>query len=324
MVTEKKFEVEHKGEIKHVIDDNRPKKITVRLILAWIFSIIFILAGAVHFISGSFKGGFLILLAGLVLFPPLDKALRNNFNFYLSSWLKFIVVVVLVIIGASLLTSKLQDYSQNEIGYENQQQKVDTVANTYQETQKQPAKEDTITCGSGEKVYDFFECSNVKQLLATAKDNTQIDCRNKQNFDKEKISLNVNNNSWGLFTEAFPSLNEYYFNSISVNMKNQGCTKVNLEDYALVYVLYQNGKPIASRVNTDFNRLFLSMGDEYKTLYPEKENVYNVGFGDGFISERVGSSSPNSFVFKICLLKKMGGFVIDCSQLNFNIAYKPK
>lgn len=97
--------IEHKGTIKHVIADERAKKITVRLILAWIFSILFLLSGIGNMFSTSFIGGLLIIIAGLVLFPPLDKAMRNKWNFYLSGWLKFFIVLGLLIIGAALIFS---------------------------------------------------------------------------------------------------------------------------------------------------------------------------------------------------------------------------
>lgn len=101
----KEIKIEHKGTVKHILEDDRAKKITVRLILAWIFSIVFILAGLGSFVNASIGSGVCFLLAGLVLFPPIDKALRNNYNFYFSSWLKFFIVLILIIVAGSLAVS---------------------------------------------------------------------------------------------------------------------------------------------------------------------------------------------------------------------------
>jgi hypothetical protein len=101
----KRHKLEHKQTIKHIIEDDRAKKITVRLILAWVFSILFLLSGISNMFTTSFVGGLLLIIAGLVLFPPLDKAMRSNWNFYLSGWLKFFIVVGLLIISSALIFS---------------------------------------------------------------------------------------------------------------------------------------------------------------------------------------------------------------------------
>ncbi|MBL7100950.1 MAG: zinc-ribbon domain-containing protein [Nanoarchaeota archaeon] len=80
------------------------KKITVRSILAWIFGILFILVGATSF-SDSFFGGFLIVLGGLIILPPVGDMIRNKFHIELSGWLKFIAFLILVGIGISLTQS---------------------------------------------------------------------------------------------------------------------------------------------------------------------------------------------------------------------------
>lgn len=97
----KEIKLEHKGIVKHVIQDDRAKGITVRLVLAWIFSVIFFLGGILHLSNGLYVGGLLFFLAGLVVFPPLDKAMRNNWNFYLSGWLKFFIVIILLSLSSA-------------------------------------------------------------------------------------------------------------------------------------------------------------------------------------------------------------------------------
>lgn len=102
----REYKLEHKGSITHVIDDKRPKGITIRLVLAWIFSVLFLVSGIGNMINASLIGGLLLVLAGLVLFPPIDAAIRNQWNFYLSSWLKFFIVLILISIASSIIIAE--------------------------------------------------------------------------------------------------------------------------------------------------------------------------------------------------------------------------
>ncbi len=97
----KKYYLEHSGTIKHIIKNNYPEKITIRLILAWTFSLLFLLGGILNILM-DFKiiKGILITLMGLILFPPIDKMMRNKYNFYLSAWLKLGIIIFLFFINA--------------------------------------------------------------------------------------------------------------------------------------------------------------------------------------------------------------------------------
>lgn len=80
------------------------KKITLKLILGWIFGLLFVLVGVASF-SESFFGGLLIIMGGLVILPPVGHIIKNRFHLELSVWLKLIAFLILIIIGISFTQS---------------------------------------------------------------------------------------------------------------------------------------------------------------------------------------------------------------------------
>jgi hypothetical protein len=74
------------------MDKKEPKKITLGLVLAWIFGVIFALGGLGMTFSGSAVAGISLLLAGLLLLPPITKLIREKMNFELSTGLKVTIV----------------------------------------------------------------------------------------------------------------------------------------------------------------------------------------------------------------------------------------
>jgi uncharacterized protein YqgC (DUF456 family) len=79
----------------------KPKEITAGFVLSWVISIIFILAGIIG-IGTEIVSSLLLILAGLVIFPPFDKYVKENYNFYFSSGLKVMLVIVLWILASFL------------------------------------------------------------------------------------------------------------------------------------------------------------------------------------------------------------------------------
>lgn len=96
--------------------DKEHKKITLRLVLAWIFSVILILAG-LGVMTSSIFGGLLIILSGAIIFPPLDKLTRKKYNFHISSVLKFFIVIIVFGIGMSLVISSSDSISDDSNGF---------------------------------------------------------------------------------------------------------------------------------------------------------------------------------------------------------------
>lgn len=100
MAKKEKYVHEHVHYEKHM----EVKKVGVLFILAWLFGILFILAGAMNFDKSVF-GAILIILGGIIILPPFGEFIQKKFNFQLTGWLKFIVFLVLVGVGISLTTT---------------------------------------------------------------------------------------------------------------------------------------------------------------------------------------------------------------------------
>jgi len=90
--------------------DKKVKKIGVRYVLAWIFGVLFIVAGAAY-LPDSIFGGLLWLIAGIIILPAFSKFIKKKYNIHLSGWLLFIIFLVLIGVGTSFLPSSKEKIS---------------------------------------------------------------------------------------------------------------------------------------------------------------------------------------------------------------------
>ena len=81
------------------------KKITLGLILSWIFGVLFGISGLTFLFSGGIVAGGSLILASLVLLPPVNKFVKEKYNFELSRGLKITLVIILFVIYAVSLPS---------------------------------------------------------------------------------------------------------------------------------------------------------------------------------------------------------------------------
>ena len=82
------------------------KKITLGLILSWIFGILFGFSGLAFLSSGEIIAGGSLVLASLVLLPPVNKFVKKKFNLEVSKGLKITLVIILFVIYAINLPSE--------------------------------------------------------------------------------------------------------------------------------------------------------------------------------------------------------------------------
>jgi len=218
-----------------------------------------------------------------------------------------------------------------------------------QKTRKEP-EDNRLSCpignepDSGQKVDDWFECSIIKKIMNREKSNEKIDCSKPENYNKQKIYFAISTICkkdstilLGTFCEeqggtiktivqsqSYPSLNEYYFNSISTEFENLGCTKVNPDDYVLIYSLYQNGKRLASKIDDESIKNVISLlGDDDYTIYPEDMILVYLGFGtDPMFPTAIEINDPNGFTFKVCLIDTTEKTIVSCDKADFNIEYE--
>lgn len=81
------------------------KKITLGSVIAWIFSI-FVGVPAIMMLFSNFTEGITLLLAALIVFPPMDRALAEKFNITLSRGIKAGAVLILLTIGSMMSSDK--------------------------------------------------------------------------------------------------------------------------------------------------------------------------------------------------------------------------
>ena len=162
------------------------KKITVGLILSWIFGTLFALTGIVSIFSEPISG-FVMLAMAAVLLPPVIKLIDQKWKFHLSGGIKIAVVVIgLIIFGATVDTSNTSTTQQSKIPKKEQisnnetttkNEKADEQVNEEQsqtETNKQANNEkktETIPTSDNEKVEDPKE---TKPAVASFGNGTHI------------------------------------------------------------------------------------------------------------------------------------------------------
>jgi len=122
------------------------KKITVGLILSWIFGVLFALTGIVSVFSEPIPGLVMLIMAA-VLLPPITKLVDQKWKFHLSKGMKIIVIIIgFIIFGATIDTSKVSTTQQTEPQKEEQQSAqnesaVNETATTEIVNEEQPQSE---------------------------------------------------------------------------------------------------------------------------------------------------------------------------------------
>ncbi len=134
------------------------KKITLGLILSWVFGIVFGLSGLTFLFSASIIVGGALILASLILLPPINKFVKEKWNFELSKGLKITLVIILFFIYAVNLQSS------------------DLV-------------KDTVTVESTEKVTQPQTTPSTKQKVKSATINVDRVVESAANLGKIRITV---------------------------------------------------------------------------------------------------------------------------------------
>jgi len=122
------------------------KRISVGLILSWIFGVLFALIGIVSVFSEPIPGLVMLVMAA-VLLPPVTKLVDQKWKFHLSGGMKIVVIIIgFIIFGATIDTSNVSTTQQTEPQKEEQQttQNEDVVNETVtikQVNEEQPQTE---------------------------------------------------------------------------------------------------------------------------------------------------------------------------------------
>lgn len=112
------------------------KKITVGLILGWIFGILFALTGIISVFSEPIPGIVMLIMAA-VLLPPINKLVDEKWKLHLSGGMKIVVIIIgFIIFGSTIDTSETEKQQNNQTQV--QQEQEQSVSNIKQ--QKDEAK----------------------------------------------------------------------------------------------------------------------------------------------------------------------------------------
>ena len=121
------------------------KKVGVKLVSAWIFSVLFIVGGFGMLFSSPVSG-VLTLLAGVIILPPFSKMLKEKANLEISTWLKIIIVLVLLVIAGTMMPSDPSDPDDNS--NLNTQNNADEINQQNQEETQSYSLGDKVTVGT--------------------------------------------------------------------------------------------------------------------------------------------------------------------------------
>jgi hypothetical protein len=135
--------------------ESQPRKITLGLVLSWFFGVVFALAGFAGTVQGMFGFGIPLLLAGLILLPPVRNAIRDKFSFELSRGLLIVAVLVLMVIS---VVNTPGDESTSTSG------SGGSLAAETPSENAAPANAGPVKCETGETVKTASACPKVLQL----------------------------------------------------------------------------------------------------------------------------------------------------------------
>lgn len=89
------------------------KNITLASVLAWIVSVILIIYGLSSFGTNAMTG-VLVIISGLILFPPLIRRIEKSANTKISGLLRFVLAIILFFWGSSfMMQDRLDEVREN-------------------------------------------------------------------------------------------------------------------------------------------------------------------------------------------------------------------
>ena len=101
------------NSLKSGSNKEQTKKITLGLLLSWIFGIFFGLIGIAFVVDGLFGAGIPSIIISIFLLPPINKLIASKFNFDLSKGVKITFVIILFIISViNVPNNELSDNSK--------------------------------------------------------------------------------------------------------------------------------------------------------------------------------------------------------------------
>jgi hypothetical protein len=110
--------------------EEQNKTITVSKVLAWIFGVIFLLAG-INTLRISLISGIIIIISSAFLIPPVYNLFKKYTKISLSKNLRVLIVLILLIISGSTFTEKITDMNRTTSEIQNSGDVI--ITDEYQE-----------------------------------------------------------------------------------------------------------------------------------------------------------------------------------------------
>ncbi len=173
------------------------KTIGAKHVFAWIFSVLFIVGGIGMFVE-SFLSGFLVLLAGIIILPPFNKILEEKAKLKITTWLKVIIVFVLLVFAGMAMPNENPENS----GVSSDINTLSTEQQIQQDVQKilgsDKIKDLTYYEGAGLLIINY-KASDYSSEITLQNDHIRIYEKIFENYDAEDISIF----SWMIFIDTY-------------------------------------------------------------------------------------------------------------------------
>lgn len=131
------------------MEEKQVKKITLGSILGWGFGALFLFLGLASLLAGMIIEGLLILGMAIILLPPANKFIAERFKFKISTGLKIVLILVLLVATGEVTSRRAEkrreetnDTSITEVT-EKTEKEVDDKAPTEKIEKKKEASQET-------------------------------------------------------------------------------------------------------------------------------------------------------------------------------------
>lgn len=130
------------------------KKITVTGTLGWLaswfFGAIFLMGVFGGFMYGSYFSAILLLLAGCLLVPPIEKSIKQKWNFEISWGIKAVLIIVGLIVFSNISLSYDSSYTTDD------SDTTDEVKTVYEETTTTKSESKTTTQTTEKQIEAYY------------------------------------------------------------------------------------------------------------------------------------------------------------------------
>lgn len=265
------------------------KKITVGLILSWIFGVLFALTGIVSVFSELIPGLVMLIMAA-VLLPPLTKLVDQKWKFHLSKGMKIIVIIIgFIIFGATIDTFNVSTIQQDEQPKEEQlktetnkqavnEEKTETIPTPDEtpEEKPEPTKETSVPAEYKSALAKADSYANDQHMSKKGLYD-QLTSEYGEQFSKEAAQYAVDNVKTDWKANALAKATSY---ANDQHMSKKGVYDQLVSEYGEQF-LVEEAQYAIDNVQADWNANALAKAKSYQ----ENQNMSPAAIYDQLTSE---------------------------------------